>query len=270
MLSAKTSTHRQTSLEHDSHGNPSKTTPRVRRRLSKRTPPVNQDSYSSYTFEFKWENKDSDGCGQTTDSCNKAFVMFANSPCGHQGGEQNGLTAAAALPIDKCGTFSYKITGPDVPPPSGPDSRTVHDSPPLPRGRKAHVKQYANDKNPGGGSLLGNDQDTTLNYKIEATVTYDDDSGGQIGHLDSTDAGNGVTVKIDGNTDSLSIKPCQKDDYVQFSLANNQWKSSDKGQCTVGGWDPRQGPPQVSSFLSPSSANADNSKTRQMDCSFTC
>jgi hypothetical protein len=53
--------------------------------------------------------------GSCNTDCNDAYSSIADSPCGHQGGEQNGMTASASLDVG-CGSYSYKITGPDVPP----------------------------------------------------------------------------------------------------------------------------------------------------------
>ena len=55
-------------------------------------------------------------------------------------------------------------------------------------------------------------------------------------------------------------------DYVQFNYNGLQWKSHDRtgpGTCTVGGWDPRDGPLCGGRF---GQKNAHN----QMDCSFPC
>lgn len=93
-----------------------------KRTAKKRTPPPNPDNYGSYNFELSWEVTDAgnQGCGQNVISCRDAFAKMADSPCGHQGGEQNGMTASAALEIPQCGTYSYKITGDRVPAPEGP------------------------------------------------------------------------------------------------------------------------------------------------------
>lgn len=64
------------------------------------------------------------------ESCVLAFQNLANSPCGHQGGDQNVMTAAGKFDIPNCGTYSYTITGPDVPPPAKPSS--TDQSPPKP------------------------------------------------------------------------------------------------------------------------------------------
>ncbi|KAI9892736.1 MAG: hypothetical protein M1814_001156 [Vezdaea aestivalis] len=87
-----------------------------KRRRSKRTPPPNPDGYDSYNFELNWAPAGSAACSP---SCKDAFASIANSPCGHQGGQQNGMTAAASLDVG-CGSYSYKITGKDVPAVEGP------------------------------------------------------------------------------------------------------------------------------------------------------
>lgn len=86
-------------------------------RFMPRTPPPDTSGYSSYTFALDWEpSSSSDSCSS---SCAVAFSSISNSPCGHQGGTQNGMTAEASIAVG-CGTYSYKITGDDVPAPGGP------------------------------------------------------------------------------------------------------------------------------------------------------
>lgn len=53
-------------------------------------PPPDPDSYDTFNFELGWEKNDTaQGCGQTVESCRNAFAKLVNSPCGHQGGQQN-------------------------------------------------------------------------------------------------------------------------------------------------------------------------------------
>jgi hypothetical protein len=89
----------------DSSGN-QKTSSRLRH---KRTPPPNPGSYTSFNFELDW----APASGTCNTNCNDAYNGITLSPCGHQGGEQNGMTASASLDVG-CGTYSYKITGPNV------------------------------------------------------------------------------------------------------------------------------------------------------------
>jgi hypothetical protein len=56
--------------------------------------------------------------GSCNTDCNSAYHEIAASPCEHQCGEQNGMTASASLDVG-CGTYSYKITGSIVPAPQG-------------------------------------------------------------------------------------------------------------------------------------------------------
>ena len=51
---------------------------------------------------------------------------------------------------------------------------------------------------------------------------------------------------MDGVEGELEITPEKQNDYVQFTLGGQSWKSSDKGSCGVGGWDPRESIPSVS------------------------
>ena len=88
-----------------------------RRRKQKRTPPADPDDYDSYSIDLTFEpGTASHRCSK---SCKEAYLVFPLSPCGHQGGTQNIMTAEASIDVG-CGTYSYKITGEDVPPPSGP------------------------------------------------------------------------------------------------------------------------------------------------------
>lgn len=92
-------------------------------RMMKRTPPPNPKAYDSYSFKlnFKPSSDASSGCRS---SCADAFSTISNSPCGHQGGTQNGMTAKASLDVS-CGTYSYEITGEDVPAVQGPPSPSL-------------------------------------------------------------------------------------------------------------------------------------------------
>ena len=94
----------------------------------KRTPPPDPKSYDTFNFELSWEKNDAtQGCGQTVESCRNAFSRLANSPCGHQGGTQNVLTAAGKITLPNCGSYSYLITGPDVPKPAESDPPATPD-----------------------------------------------------------------------------------------------------------------------------------------------
>lgn len=55
--------------------------------------------------------------------CKSAFQQLAESPCDHQGGEQNVMTTTASLSVG-CGTFSYNISGP---------STQIQAAPPVPK-----------------------------------------------------------------------------------------------------------------------------------------
>lgn len=94
-------------------------------------------------------------------------------------------------------------------------------------------------------------QDAPVYYTIEGTI-YDGlgDDKKVIGHSDETDAGdkNPLNVSIEGLDIVLVITPETQHDYIQFMLGSQGWKSSDKGSCSLGGWDPRQGYPAVSFF----------------------
>lgn len=85
-------------------------------RSMKRTPPPNPNAYDSYSFDLKFEPS---GDGTCSKSCSDAYAYIANSNCGQQGGTQNGMTAKGSLDVG-CGTYSYEITGKDVPAVSGP------------------------------------------------------------------------------------------------------------------------------------------------------
>ena len=104
-----------TSTTVDSSGNPRTNSSGMRK--FKRTPPANASSYSTFEFKLSWTNDgaENDGCGQTVESCRDAFANLTESSCGHQGGQQDILTAAGSINLPGCGTYSYLITGPDVP-----------------------------------------------------------------------------------------------------------------------------------------------------------
>ncbi|KAL8747440.1 MAG: hypothetical protein Q9190_000701 [Brigantiaea leucoxantha] len=95
--------------------------------MKKRTPPPDPDHYDTFSFHLAWakDNNENNGCGQTALSCYEAFAKIIDSPCGHQGGESNVITAAASLTLPDCGTYSYEVTGPDVPKPQGPPPETL-------------------------------------------------------------------------------------------------------------------------------------------------
>lgn len=114
----------------DAHG---KRTDGKKMLLKKRTPPPNPDTYKTFSFKLSWtkENNDNNGCGQTALGCYEAFAKIIDSPCGHQGGESNVITAKASLSLPICGTYAYEVTGPDVPKPQPPASPTKS-NPPTP------------------------------------------------------------------------------------------------------------------------------------------
>lgn len=85
-------------------------------RSMKRTPPPNPSAYDSYSFKLDFKPSSDSSCRS---SCADAFSTISTSPCGHQGGTQNGMTAKGSLDVS-CGTYSYEITGEDVPAVEGP------------------------------------------------------------------------------------------------------------------------------------------------------
>ncbi|KAL8790632.1 MAG: hypothetical protein Q9213_000480 [Squamulea squamosa] len=93
-------------------------------RLRTRTPPVDSDpeGYPSYTIELIWQpNTAPNECNKI---CKDAYATIATSPCGHQGGTQNGMTATGSIGVG-CGKYSYKITGERVPEPQEPLQPTL-------------------------------------------------------------------------------------------------------------------------------------------------
>lgn len=93
----------------DSRGNPIS----VAGQKMKRTPPLNPSTYDSYKFHLEWTpDTTASMCTQTVDDCLQAFHLLSESPCGHQGGEQNVITSAGNFTIPGCGAYSYNITGP--------------------------------------------------------------------------------------------------------------------------------------------------------------
>jgi hypothetical protein len=103
----------------DSSGNQKKPSKRLRW-LDERTPPPAPSQYKSFTFELDW----APASGKCNTNCKDAYAAIAESPCGHQGGQHNAMTAAASLAVG-CGTYSYKITGAKVPPPAGPPAPSL-------------------------------------------------------------------------------------------------------------------------------------------------
>lgn len=52
-------------------------------RLVKRTPPANPASYDDYTIALEWHPNDTFNPDDCLISCQAAYAMIANSPCGH-------------------------------------------------------------------------------------------------------------------------------------------------------------------------------------------
>ena len=74
---------------------------------SKRTPPVEADPGSGYTFSLSWTGGD-DSCPS---GCNEAFGAMIDSPCGKLGGEQNNV--AQWINYDTgCGTYKMTVNPP--------------------------------------------------------------------------------------------------------------------------------------------------------------
>ncbi|KAL9618507.1 MAG: hypothetical protein Q9160_006763 [Pyrenula sp. 1 TL-2023] len=96
-------------------------------RIDKRTPPPDPAKYDSFDFELSWEPAEVFDRTKCTHTCVKAYDALASSPCGHQGGEQNVMTAEGRADVG-CGVFRYTITGPDVPKP-GPEDPPPSSSP---------------------------------------------------------------------------------------------------------------------------------------------
>lgn len=114
----------------DSQGNPLS----VAGQKVKRTPPPNPSAYDSYKFHLQWTPETTDStCTQTVDDCLQAFRILSDSPCGHQGGEQNVMTSTGNFTIPGCGAYSYDITGPasDLPSPTSSPTSTLLPSPTL-------------------------------------------------------------------------------------------------------------------------------------------
>ena len=87
--------------------------------------------------------------------------------------------------------------------------------------------------------------DTAPDYTVSIDIF--DANKATIGHHDSADAGASDSLSVDSELSNVMvITPESQDDYVQFALGNQSWKSSDAGSCSVGGWDPQQSDPAVS------------------------
>ncbi|KAL9627685.1 MAG: hypothetical protein Q9204_006399 [Flavoplaca sp. TL-2023a] len=111
-----------------------------------------------------------------------------------------------------------------------------------------HLAQRSSYRDESGNDVFAN-PDAPVDYTVEVTI-YDGTGNDkkQIGHSDEKEAGDGnpLKVKTDGVEGELEITPEKQNDYVQFTLGGQSWKSSDKGSCGVGGWDPRESIPSVS------------------------
>lgn len=111
-----------------------------------------------------------------------------------------------------------------------------------------HLTQHG-DYGKGGDPAQLLNPDLPLVYTIDVKIfdgTGEDKK--EIGHDDDKEASDEhpLSVAIDGLSDQLGITPEVRHDYIQFTLGPEQWKSSDKKSCSVGGWDPRQEYPAVS------------------------
>ncbi|KAK4696448.1 hypothetical protein P7C71_g1466, partial [Lecanoromycetidae sp. Uapishka_2] len=107
----------------------------------------------------------------------------------------------------------------------------------------ASVKMYDNDKNVIGQTPTDNDH----------PIGYAMDDGNSYGFISKL-------------TDPLVITGEHENDYVQFTIGALSWQSKSPNggaSCTVGGWDPRDGPVCGSWY-------GDQFAVNNMDCSFPC
>ncbi|KAL9618556.1 MAG: hypothetical protein Q9160_006740 [Pyrenula sp. 1 TL-2023] len=102
-----------------------------RMRIDKRTPPANAESYSSFNFELSWEPMDNIDHDKCTHFCEEAYETLATGPCGHVGGEGNNMAVQGSVDVG-CGTYSYVISGPDVPKPPPPPTQPTPSPAPSP------------------------------------------------------------------------------------------------------------------------------------------
>ncbi|KAL8968187.1 MAG: hypothetical protein Q9197_005016 [Variospora fuerteventurae] len=104
-----------------------------------------------------------------------------------------------------------------------------------------HLTQHG-EYGPGSGPLFSNPHAPLL-YTVEITI-YDGtgDDKKQNGNSEEMEAGDGNSAKVSMNEAEREseITPEKQDDYVQFNLSGQSWKSSDESGCSVGGWDPRE------------------------------
>ena len=131
----------------------------------------------------------------------------------------------------------------------GGTTTTTSPSAPAPPARTCSLHLVQKGSYSGASPGPFGDPNASLEYTVEVTI-YDGTSSSkkQIGYHDKAVAGARAPlgVTMDGVKDTLVITPEQQNDYVQFALGSQMWKSSDRGSCTVGGWDPRQDFPAVS------------------------
>ncbi|GAM39469.1 esterase family protein [Talaromyces pinophilus] len=124
-----------------------------------------------------------------------------------------------------------------------------------------HLDEWEN-CNPESDDLYAN---ITLLDNLKNVIYQTPGSDFQNGDLgDPINVGNGTTVQ--GPLPySLAITGEHEHDYIQFTYGSLSWQSKEPNggaQCTVGGWNPRDGPEcEITDY-----AAAEN----QMDCCFPC
>ncbi len=93
--------------------------------VNKRTPPPNPSAYTGYSIALAW----SGGDGSCAADCSASYSNIANSPCGHQGGQQNMMALSGELDTG-CGKYAYTITPPPSTTTSTSTSATSAPTPP--------------------------------------------------------------------------------------------------------------------------------------------
>ncbi|KAH8809538.1 hypothetical protein DL96DRAFT_1762161 [Flagelloscypha sp. PMI_526] len=161
--------------------------------------------------------------------------------------EKKALAARTSIDIDLSDARDVHPPAPIPDPPSKP-------APPYKEGTCwIHLKEW---RNP-------NVDDPNWAFAIEVSM-YDDhtapDPGNQIGYVQRTNVNPSSALemasKLEDNLrispvlEVQSVIPIQWNDYIQFDLADQHWRSSDADRCSVGGYD--------------------DGMKREMDCHFGC
>ena len=129
-----------------------------------------------------------------------------------------------------------------------------------------HLDEWE-DCDPDSDDLFANITLLDNNKNVIYQTSQDDFDNGDLG--DPINAGNGTTIQ-GPLPDPIAITGEHDDDYVQFTYGSLSWQSKQPNggaQCSVGGWNPRDGPLCDNYGVGPPE---DSPTENQMDCCFPC